>query len=194
MCIVLWLVLQTKHNILLGFYGFSYSKRGFNFKTLSCCNLTFVNYKLALAMDLPPTSTRIKPVLLQLLTFSTPWTELRVDGEQEFRHSVPREQLAGQVFRELGVFRRWFYEPTSYMASYLEKHSNPSWWQLLLMTSKLHETNRNLLEKYVLNCIYYPLTKTTCILTAPPATLQQFQSYLGCCLLRCSPHFVPSKT
>ena len=36
---------------------------------------------------------------------------------------------------------------------------NPSWWRLFIVTSrKLHETHRNLLEKYVLVCIYSPFT------------------------------------
>ena len=49
----------------------------------------------------------------------------------------------------------------AFSASYLEKHQNPSWWQLLLVTS------RNLLEKYVLDCMHPCFTKITNILTFP---------------------------
>ena len=39
---------------------------------------------------------------------------------------------------------------------------------------KLHETSRNLLEKYVLDCMYSPITKILYILTFPPASLEKF--------------------
>ena len=74
---------------------------------------------------------------------------------------------------------------------------NPSWWRLFIVTSrKLHETNRNLLEKYVLVCIYSPFTIITHILTflLPCLFGAVSQSYLRCCLLGCSPHFAPNKT
>ena len=40
--------------------------------------------------------------------------------------------------------------------------------------AKLHETSRNFLEKYVLDCMYSPFTKTMYILTFHPASLDQF--------------------
>ena len=42
----------------------------------------------------------------------------------------PSEQVFG-----LDIFRR-FYEPDPCIASYLEKHQNPSWSHLLLVTSR----------------------------------------------------------
>ena len=57
---------------------------------------------------------------------------------------------------------------------------------------KYHKTSKNLLEEYVLDCMYSPVTKITYILTFPPCLFGSvFQSYLRCCLLGCSPHFAP---
>ena len=38
------------------------------------------------------------------------------------KHSVLWEKLAEQVFRQLDTFRSQFYDPNSYISSYLEKH------------------------------------------------------------------------
>ena len=53
-----------------------------------------------------------------------------------------------------------------------------------LWLAKLHKTSRNLLEKYVLDCMQFLYTKITYILTFPPtpASLGQFLGYLKCCL------------
>ena len=57
---------------------------------------------------------------------------------------------------------------------------------------KYHKTSRNLLEEYVLDCMYSPFTKITYILTSPPCLFGSVsQSYLRCFLLGCSPHFAP---
>ena len=64
----------------------------------------------------------------------------------EMSHSVLREKLTRQVFKELHIFRSQFFEPNSYISPYLEKHQNPSWRRLFLMTcnssTKLVETFR----------------------------------------------------
>ena len=106
--------------------------------------------------------------------------------------SQPKEWT--HVFLIAGrLFTLW---ATSENPSYLEKHWNPSQWPLFLMTSKkFHETSRNLLEKYVLDCMYSPFTKITYVLTFPPCLFRAVsQSYLRCCLLGRSPHFAPHKT
>ena len=82
-----------------------------------------INYKLALAMGachLPLQG--LNQVLLQLLTFDTPWKESRVDSRNEAlctgRWGVGGK-LAEQAFRQ---FQEWIYEPNSCISSYLEKH------------------------------------------------------------------------
>ena len=37
-------------------------------------------------------------------------------------HSVLREKLPGQVFKELDIFGSQFFEPNSCVSPYLEKH------------------------------------------------------------------------
>ena len=80
---------------------------------------THVNYKLALVMStchLPLQG--LNHVLLQLLTFNTPGRS----PQWKWGVLCSREKLAGQVFRQLDIFRSWFYEPSSCISPYLEKH------------------------------------------------------------------------
>ena len=80
----------------------------------------------------------------------------------------PSLQLV-RYYQELILWAQFLYLLIS------RKVLNPSWWQLFIVTSrKLHETNRNLLEKYVPVCIYSPFTIITHILTFSPASLEQF--------------------
>ena len=59
---------------------------------------------LGIAVDTcPPPLQKFNGVLLQLLSFNTPWKELRVESRQEA--SVLWERLAAQVFRWLGICR-----------------------------------------------------------------------------------------
>ena len=53
-------------------------------------------------------------VILQLLTFSTPAKSSL--WRAEMRPFMLWKKLAGLVVRELDIFRRWFYEPTSYVS------------------------------------------------------------------------------
>ena len=63
-----------------------------------------VNHKLALAMTACHLSLEgLNHVLLQLLTSNTSWR--RSGWRAEMKHSVAREKLAGQVFRNLDIFR-----------------------------------------------------------------------------------------
>ena len=65
---------------------------------------------ISIAVDTcPPPPQEFSRVLLQLLTFSTPWKVLRAESRQEA--SVFWDRLAGQVFRWLDIFRSWFSEP-----------------------------------------------------------------------------------
>ena len=59
-------------------------------------------------------------VLLQLLTFNTPWKEFRVKSRNEAVCAPGK--LVGQVFQQLDIIRRWFYEPNSSISSNLEQH------------------------------------------------------------------------
>ena len=52
--------------------------------------------------------------------FNTPCKQLRVERRQEA--SVFWEKVARQVFRELDIFRSWFYACNSCISSYLEMH------------------------------------------------------------------------
>ena len=101
---------------------------------------------------------------LQLLTFNILWKESM--GKFRNEASVLWEKLAEQVFTEVGIFSR-FYEPNSCISSYLEKYQNPSWWCLLLMTSK------NFLQKVCVRWYVFPFTKITCILTSPCTSSEQ---------------------
>ena len=65
---------------------------------------------ISIAVDTcPPPPQEFSRVLLQLLTFSTPWKVLRAESRQEA--SVFWDRLAGKVFRWLDIFRSWFSEP-----------------------------------------------------------------------------------
>ena len=148
-----------------------------------------VNYTLALATGTCHGPQQdLQHVKLQLLTLNTPWKELRAVCTQEA--PVLRERRAGQVFRELDVFRSWLGEPNSCISLYLKKHSSHSWWWMFLMTSKTFST-----KNYVFDCTYTPSTKITCLLTFPlPLYGAVSQRYLRCYLAGCSPHFAPKKT
>ena len=68
----------------------------------------YVNFRLVLAKGiciLP--LQRLNPVLLQLLTFDTPWRGFRVEGEA----LCAPGKLVEQVFRQLNIFRNWFHNP-----------------------------------------------------------------------------------
>ena len=67
---------------------------------------------------LPSTSTRIKLCATAAAGFQQPSSRWRA----EMNYPVPREKLAGQVFKQLGIFRNQFYEPNSCIFPYLEKH------------------------------------------------------------------------
>jgi len=63
-------------------------------------------------------------VLLQLLTFNTPW-KLRVKSRNEALCALGKTARTGL---QIVIFRSWFYEPNSFISSYLEKHKNTSWF------------------------------------------------------------------
>ena len=68
----------------------------------------YVNFRLVLAKGiwiLP--LHRLNPVLLQLLTFDTPWRGFRVESEA----LCAPGKLVEQVFRQLDIFRNWFHDP-----------------------------------------------------------------------------------
>ena len=137
-------------------------------------------------------------MLLKLLTSNNPLKELRVESRNEALCALGK--LAGQVFRESDILRSRFYEPNSCISSYLEKHYNPSWCRLFLVTSRSFMRSEIFYKKYVIDCMYppppNPFTKITYILsyTHPPPNLfgAVSQSYLWGCLLGCSPHIAPN--
>ena len=128
----------------------------------------------------------------------------------EMRHPVLRGRVrvgrtTGRTGLQRDIFRKRFYEPNSCISSNLEKHWNPSWWWLLLMTWRnlhdtsrnLHESSRNLLQKKKI-CAWlhvFPLHQNHLY---TDLHLYLFgavsQSYLSFCLLDCSPHFAPNKS
>ena len=102
---------------------------------------------------------------MQLLTFNIPLKGVH-GGEQKW-DTLCLGGKTGRTGLQIDIFRSWFYEPNSCISLYLEKHWNPSWWWLFFMTS------RNLLEKYVLGCMYSPFTKTLYIPASPAASVEQ---------------------
>ena len=61
----------------------------------------------------------LNQVLLKMLTFNTPWRELRLESGKKALWALGK--LAGRVFRELDLFRSWFYEPRSCVSSHTWK-------------------------------------------------------------------------
>ena len=81
---------------------------------------------------------------------------------------------------QIDIFRSWFYEPNPFISSYLEKHSNSSWWQLSV--SWLAESFTWLAEtfwKNMFDCMYAPITKITYMLSFPAASLEQCLNAIG---------------
>ena len=93
------------------------------------CHST-TNYKLALAIYLCKDSIRC---------CCSWWPSAPPEGSSgrraEMRHSVLWKNWQNRP-PEREIFRSWFYEPNSWIPSYLEKHLIPSWWHLLLRTSR----------------------------------------------------------
>ena len=89
-----------------------------------------------------------------------------------------------RYFQELILWAQFLYLLIS------EKQQNPSWWYLLLVTS------RNLLQKKI--CVWLnilPLHQNHIYTDLPLYVFEPVsQSYRKCCLLGHSPHFTPNKT
>ena len=97
--------------------------------------------------------------LLSLLIFNALQKEFGVESRNEAL--CAQGGKTGRTGLQIVIFRSWFYEPNSCISSYLERHWNPSWgWLFLMSGRKLQATNRNLLEKYVLDCMYSPSSKS----------------------------------
>ena len=112
----------------------------------------------------------------------TPWKEFGVDSRNETFCAWGK---TGRTGLQTGIFRSWFYEPSSCISPWkgpkILHGGNCSLW-----LAKLPQTSRNLLEKNVPDCMYSPFTKITYILTLPHCLLgAASQSYLRCCLLGC---------
>ena len=91
-------------------------------------------------------------MLLKLLTSNNPLKEFRVESRNEALCALGK--LAGQVFRESDILRSRFYEPNSCISSYLEKHYNPSWCRLFLVTSRSFMRSEIFYKKYVIDCMF----------------------------------------
>ena len=61
----------------------------------------------------------LSQVLLQLLTFNTPWKEFRVESGNAVLCAQGKSGGAGL---QIDISRSWFYEPNSCISSYLENH------------------------------------------------------------------------
>ena len=95
------------------------------------------------------------------------WPSTPPERRSERRHSVIWTNLAEQAFRSLDIFWRWFYEPSSCISSYLEKHQNLSWWHLFLVTSI------NLLQNACAWLHVLPSPKAHIYCPHPPTSLEQ---------------------
>ena len=78
--------------------------------------LTTVNYKLALAIHL------CKNEIMCCCSCWHSTSPERSSGWRPDMRDSAQEKLAKKVFSQLDIFRSWFYEPNSYISSYLEKH------------------------------------------------------------------------
>ena len=133
-------------------------------------------------------------VLLQPLTFNTPWRSW--GWREEMGHSVLREKLAGQVLQivrysqELILWAQFSYNLISRKA--------PKSFTVMTVScdsQKLHETSRNFLENMCSIAGTPPITKITHILIFLPCLCGAVsQRYLRCRLPDLSSHFAPQKT
>ena len=100
-------------------------------------------------------------MLTLLLNFNTLWKEFSVESKSEAL--CAQEENTGRTGLQIvGHFQ----EPLlwgSCISLYLEKHKNPSWWKLFLLTS------RNLMEIYVLDYMYFPLHQNHIYTDLPPS-------------------------
>ena len=153
-----------------------------------------VNYKLALAIGtchLPLQG--LNQVLLQLLTFRTPWKEFRVENRNEALCALGKTGRTGlqiiRYFQELILWAQFLYLFISKKCTKILHGEVCSLW-LAVTFVKLAET----CKKYVLE-LYSFFTKITHVLTdLPPTSLEQFLRTSRCCLLDYKPHFAPDKT
>ena len=125
---------------------------------------------------LPP--WRLNPALWKLLTSNTPWGS---SGCSKALQAIWWDRPVDTCFRNRS------YDPNPCISSYLEKHSAPSWWHQVLLTSNKH------FVKWMLNGLEPPLHQTLYI-DSPPLTLWSSLSELS--EMRppsCSPHFAPNK-
>ena len=80
----------------------------------------------------------------------------------------------GRTGLQKDILQSWFYEPNSYISSYLEKHQNPSWWWPFLVTSR---SFTRLVETFWKNMrlivCSLPFTKITYTMSFPPSSLEQ---------------------
>ena len=144
-----------------------------------------INYNLALAVGtchLPLQG--LNQVVLQLLTFNTLWKELRIESGNEALSARGKTVRAGL---QIDMFRNWFYEPNSYISSYLEQHQNPSWWWLFLTTSKSFTRPAENFWKNM--CLIFACTlpsPKSHIYYSPPYLFEAVsQNYLRCYLQGC---------
>ena len=140
---------------------------------------TAVIYKLALAMGawhlprwecLPPQG--LNHVLLQLLTSNTFWrsSEWRAGMTCSVRWENWQDRSFFRYSQELIFWAQFLYLIMSKKA----------WKSFMVMIiscnqQKLHKTSRNFLQKkYVVDCMDFPFTKITYILSLPLTSLEQF--------------------
>ena len=144
-----------------------------------------INHKLALTVGTCHLPLRgLNQVLLQLLTFNTLWKEFRMERRNEALCAWGKTIRAGL---QIDMFRNWFYESNSCISSYLEKHRNPSWWWLFLMTSKSFTRPAETFRKNM--CLIFACTLSSPkshVYYSPPYLFEAVsQNYLRCYLQGC---------
>ena len=126
---------------------------------------------------------RVNPVLLQLLTFSMPWRQFRVENEALCVPGNLVEQVLNKYFQELiSCFQSLHLLIIWKSTKSLHGDISSSWLaeSLCKVSPWLHWT---------------PLSQKSYILTFRHYLFMAvYQSYLRCCLLVCSPYFVSNKT
>ena len=132
-------------------------------------------------------------VLQQLLALKSPQKQFRVESRNEALCARwIFDRIGFQIvrsFQELILWALILVFPHIQKSTKILYGDNCSLW-----LAKVHETSRNLLEKYVLACIFSPFTEITYILTFPPCLFGAVsQRYLRHCLPGYSLHFAPNK-
>ena len=109
-------------------------------------------------------------VLMQLLIFNMPWKEFRVEGRHEALCAQEKTGKTGfQIVRYFQKLILW--------AQFLYLLKSRKALKSFMVSTVSHDFMRLaevFWKTYVLDCMYFPFTKITCILISPRHPLEQF--------------------